>query len=82
MLVLSRKIGEAIVINEEIEITVVKMTGDRVRLGINAPRQRSIRRGELPARDTAPRAAVDAENSDAADGHPGPAVIPLEPKAT
>ncbi len=44
MLVLSRKKNESIVINENIVITVVEVRGDKVRLGIQAPRDVSIHR--------------------------------------
>lgn len=47
MLVLSRRIGETIVIDEKIEITVVDVQGDMVKIGINAPRDISIFRQEI-----------------------------------
>jgi carbon storage regulator len=47
MLVLSRKIGEEIVIGNEVVVTVVRIQGQRIRLGITAPEQVPIRRGEL-----------------------------------
>ncbi|AMV21398.1 carbon storage regulator CsrA [Planctomyces sp. SH-PL14] len=47
MLVLSRKKNESIVINENIVITVVEVRGDKVRLGIQAPRDVSIHRNEV-----------------------------------
>jgi carbon storage regulator CsrA len=47
MLVLSRKPGEKIVINNNITITVVGVIGNRVKIGIEAPDQVSILRGEL-----------------------------------
>ena len=37
MLVLSRKLNESIVINDDIVVTVLSVQGDRVRLGIDAP---------------------------------------------
>jgi carbon storage regulator len=51
MLVLSRKIGEQIVVADTIEITVVEIRGNRIRLGVNAPRDVSVRRAEVPRRD-------------------------------
>ncbi len=47
MLVLSRKKNESIVINENIVITVIEIRGDKVRLGIEAPRDVSIHRSEV-----------------------------------
>lgn len=47
MLVLSRRIGETIVIDDKIEITVLDVQGDIVKIGINAPRNISIFRQEV-----------------------------------
>lgn len=53
MLVLSRKEGQRLVIGDRVVVKVLEVTGGRVRLGIEAPREVSIRRGELPpARET------------------------------
>ncbi|MBL3539460.1 carbon storage regulator CsrA [Aminivibrio sp.] len=49
MLVLSRKPGEAIRIGDDIEISVVEVRGDTVRIGINAPRNVPVFRMELLA---------------------------------
>lgn len=48
MLVLSRKKNESIKIDENITITVVEVKGDRVRLGIEAPKHIRIMRSEVP----------------------------------
>jgi carbon storage regulator len=55
MLVLSRKLGERIVIEPGIEIAVVEIRGGRVRIGIEAPQEVQIRRREVAtgARSTA-----------------------------
>jgi len=50
MLVLSRKLNEAIVINDTVRVTVLGVKGDRVRLGIEAPREVSVDRREVHAR--------------------------------
>jgi carbon storage regulator len=47
MLALSRKIGESIIIGNNIEITVNEIKGDQVKLGINAPKTIPIYRKEL-----------------------------------
>lgn len=47
MLVLSRKTSESIVIEDDIEIMVVEIRGDKVRLGVNAPRAVSVHRREI-----------------------------------
>lgn len=49
MLVLSRKPGEAIRIGDDIEISVIEVRGDTVRIGINAPRNVPVFRMELLA---------------------------------
>ncbi|MDH7481414.1 MAG: carbon storage regulator CsrA [Armatimonadota bacterium] len=59
MLVLARKVGQRIVIAGDIEITVVEIRGEQVRLGITAPKNVSIYRKELLEQ-------VTAENIEAA----------------
>jgi len=51
MLVLSRKVGETILIGENISIQVLQVTGGAVRLGIEAPTDIRILRGELELPD-------------------------------
>lgn len=47
MLVLSRKKNESIVLNDNIEIVVIEIRGDKVRLGINAPSDIPVHRKEV-----------------------------------
>ena len=47
MLILSRKAGQGLVIGEDVEITVLEIRGDVVRLGIRAPREVSVHRTEV-----------------------------------
>ena len=47
MLALTRKVGESIVIGGNIVVTIVDIKGDSIRLGIDAPKQIKIYRGEI-----------------------------------
>lgn len=47
MLVLSRKRNESIVLNDNIVITVIEIRGDKVRLGIEAPKEMPVHRQEV-----------------------------------
>jgi carbon storage regulator len=56
MLVLSRKIGEEIVIGDNIRITVVEIRGGKVRIGIVAPKEVIVDRGEIHEKHKNPSA--------------------------
>lgn len=58
MLVLTRKVTDRIVIGDDIVLTVVRIDGNQVRLGIEAPRDVKIRREELASTAFAGTAAV------------------------
>jgi len=47
MLVLSRQKDESLMIGDDVEITIVDVRGDKVRLGINAPRSLPVHRKEI-----------------------------------
>ena len=47
MLVLTRKLNESIMIGNDIEITVLAVEGEKIKLGINAPKQIEIHRKEI-----------------------------------
>ena len=47
MLALTRKKGESLVINNNIEVTILEIRGDQIKLGISAPRDVSIYRKEV-----------------------------------
>jgi carbon storage regulator len=75
MLVLSRKKNESIVINDDITIVVVEIRGDKVRLGVEAPKEvpvhrrevfDAIRRGESASGEKE-KVAVKAEAAGSAD---------------
>jgi carbon storage regulator len=49
MLVLSRRVGERIVIDDQITVAVLEVRGNQIRLGIEAPKEIPIRREEVVA---------------------------------
>ena len=66
MLALSRKKDEAIIINDDIEITIIEIKGDQVKLGISAPREVPVYRKEIYLQiQEANKAATKAEGIDA-----------------
>ncbi|MCD6392543.1 MAG: carbon storage regulator CsrA [Planctomycetes bacterium] len=74
MLVLSRQKDESIIIGDDVEVTIVDVRGDKVRLGINAPRSISVHRKEIYEaiqREKAEKAAAEAAAEKAsAEGKP------------
>lgn len=62
MLVLSRKLNQSIKIGDDIELTVLGIDGDQVKVGIDAPRNVDIHRKEIYL-------AIQEENTKAADAN-------------
>jgi carbon storage regulator len=64
VLVVSRKIGERILIGDKIAVTVVKLAGGAVRLGVEAPAEMAVMREELAIeiREAEEAAAVEASD--------------------
>ena len=65
MLVLAREIGEGFKIGDEITVTVLAVRGGYVRLGISAPREVLVLRGELQERGMPAQAAEPADDDHA-----------------
>lgn len=75
MLVLSRKKNESIIINDNITVTVIEIRGDKVRLGIEAPKDVTVHRREVYE-------AIQAQNANAAKAaqrDPDPAPVRSDP---
>jgi carbon storage regulator len=66
MLVLSRKKDESIVINNDITIVVVEIRGDKVRLGVEAPKEVPVHRQEVFEAIARGEAVVESVDADAA----------------
>ena len=77
MLVLTRKTNQSIMIGDEIEISILSVAGDKVRIGIAAPRDVSVFRKEvyasIDADGAGPAAAPEADAPEAGADQPGAA---------
>ncbi len=80
MLVLTRKLNESIRIGDQIEVVVLKVSGDRVRLGIRAPREIPVHRFEVvkQIRDENSKPTENPEKHDTADVAQRTARVPRE----
>jgi len=81
MLVLSRQRDETIMIGDDIEVTVVDIRGDKVRLGINAPKEISVHRKEVYdaiRRENRAAAQVKPEDLPGSIGKIGPQKTPQQ----
>jgi len=47
MLILTRRVGETVMIGEDVSVTVLRVKGNQVRLGVNAPKNVSVQREEI-----------------------------------
>ena len=66
MLALTRKKGESLVINNNIEVTILEIRGDQIKLGISAPRDVSIYRKEVYLQiQEGNKAALETNNAEA-----------------
>jgi carbon storage regulator len=67
MLVLSRRVGESIVIGDDVKVTVPEVRGDVVRVGVGAPRHVAVHREELWREVEANRASASPSEPVIAD---------------
>lgn len=63
MLILTRRVGETLMINDNITVTVLGVKGSQVRIGINAPTDVSVHREEIYQRIQAEKASNESDNS-------------------
>ena len=62
MLILTRRVGESLMIGDDITITVLGVKGNQVRIGVNAPRDVAVHREEIYERIKREQTAGDAPN--------------------
>ncbi len=63
MLILTRRIGETLIIGDDVNITVLGVKGNQVRLGINAPKDVSVHREEIYLRIQQEKQGGDVDTS-------------------
>ena len=64
MLILTRRVGESVVIGEDVTVTVLGVKGNQVRIGINAPKTTSVHREEIFERIKSGRGGSDGATSE------------------
>ncbi len=70
MLILTRRVGETVMIGDDVTITVLGVKGNQVRIGINAPKHVAVHREEIYERIKREQRAADAVNGETAKAVP------------
>lgn len=73
MLILTRRVGETLMIGDEVSVTVLGVKGNQIRIGVNAPKEVSVHREEIYDRIRKEQ-EVDAQNDAAEPGYKAVAV--------
>lgn len=67
MLILTRRVGETLMVGDEVTVTVLGVKGNQVRIGVNAPKEVSVHREEIYMRIQAEKNVQLAAHEQAAD---------------
>jgi carbon storage regulator len=71
MLILTRRVGESLMIGDEVTVTVLGVKGNQVRIGVNAPKEVAVHREEIYERIRREQEGLNAEEPELEDDNRG-----------